>query len=171
MDDQQAWQRASAVAERNYRLLPAGTRSSLDGLIARIMGLKEELLGLALAAGSAAICRSCNGECCRKGKYHVSQLDLLAYLSVMTEAVVPDFSNTPFCPYGGTDGCLMAPRFRPLTCVIFNCELVEDRMGADDKIRFAAVERELRDTVGLAERLLGYRVARAALLSCGSQVV
>lgn len=166
MDDQQRWQLAGTVALARYGQLPAETVDRVERIVGRIMLLKEELLELALAAGSAALCRSCGGACCLFGKYHVSVLDLLAYRISRTEAVVPDFDSAPHCPYGGIDGCRMPPRFRPLTCVIFNCDAVEERMGDDQRTRCAVVEQELRDAVRQAESLLGFRASRALLLSC-----
>jgi len=166
VDDQQRWQRAGTAVCEKYEQLPDDTREGLAGLVKRIMLLKEELLDLSLAAGSGAICRTCGGACCRNGKYHVSLLDLLAYRISGAAAVVPDFGKAPHCPYGGTGGCLMPPRFRPLTCVIFNCDAVEEQMGEHDRERFRAAEQELRDTVKRAEALLGFRVGRALLLSC-----
>jgi len=166
VDDQQKWQLAEKVALARYGRLPDDIAGCLDVIVSRIMRLKEELLELALAAGSAEICRSCGGECCLFGKYHVSVLDLLAYRIDRSEAVVPDFNSAPHCPYGGIDGCRMPPRFRPLTCVIFNCDAVEQRIGEDGRTRFAAAEQELRDAVRQAETLLGFRASRALLLSC-----
>ena len=166
MDDQQRWQRAGKVACTRYEQLLIDTRDCLVTLVSRIMRLKEELLELALTAGSAAICQTCGGACCLSGKYHVSVLDFLAYRITLAEAVVPDFGRVPHCPYGGTDGCRMPPRFRPLTCVIFNCDAVEGRMGDDARERFAAAEQELRVAVEQVETLLGFRAGRSFLLSC-----
>jgi hypothetical protein len=130
------------------------------------MRLKEELVGRTLGAGSAGICRQCGGECCLNGKYHVSVLDLLAYLSSGTEPVTPDFDAGPACPYSGADGCLMPPRFRPLTCVVFNCELVEERLDSDELTALYAAENRLRDAIAGASRIAGQRLERALLLTC-----
>lgn len=165
MDDQQKWQRAVAATFQGYDRLSVDSRVALDGLIVRIMRLKQELFEMVLATGSGDICRTCGGECCLMGKYHVTVLDLLAYRSAGVEPVVPDFGTHPFCPYGGTKGCLMAPPFRSMTCLIFNCELLEERLGADGRQRFAETERNLRGAVARVEELLGYRAGRALLLS------
>jgi hypothetical protein len=90
---------------------------------------------------------------------------LLAYRSAGVEPVVPDFGKHPFCPYGAAEGCLMKPRFRSMTCLIFNCEQLEERMTEDDQQRFAEAERNLRGAVAQVEELLGYRASRALLLS------
>jgi hypothetical protein len=130
------------------------------------MKLKEELFALSSATESARICRECGGRCCLNGKYHVSVLDLLAYRSVGVAPVVPDFGLAPRCPYGGPEGCLMPPRFRSMTCLIFNCDLIEDRMEQNSRKRFSACERELRDAVAMADGILTWRAGRALLLSC-----
>ena len=166
MNDQQRWDRAAKAASGAYEHLPQETRVLLDALIAQVMRLKEELVEQALAAGSAAICRTCAGQCCRNGKYHVSVLDLLAYRSSGTEPVVPDFRLSPACPYSGESGCRMAPRFRPMTCVVFNCELVEGPMGPDERTDLHAGEQRLRDAIAKASSLTGRRLDRALLLSC-----
>lgn len=166
MEDHQTWRRVKEAAEASYDRLPAATRARLDELLDRVMGLKQELFDLSAAAGSARICRECGGRCCLNGKYHVSVLDLLAYRSAGAAPVVPDFGTAPLCPYGGSGGCLMPPRFRPLTCLIFNCDLVEDSMGEAGRDRFAACERELRGAVAMADELLACRTGRALLLSC-----
>jgi hypothetical protein len=166
VDDERIWRRAVEVAEASYDRLHVDTRARLDELLNRIMRLKQELFDLSFAAGSACICGECGGRCCLNGKYHVSVLDLLAYRSAMVAPVVPDFSTSPLCPYGGDEGCLMPPRFRSMTCLVFNCELVEERMEASARERFAACEQELRGMVGKADELLGYRAGRALLLSC-----
>lgn len=165
MDDQKKWQKAVAGAYQRYDRLPADTGIALDGLIAGIIQLKQELFELAQVAGGGDICRTCGGQCCRYGKYHVTVLDLLAYRSAGVEPLMPDFATPPCCPYGGPDGCRMEPRFRSMTCLIFNCDLLEERMVDDVRQRFAAAEGSLRAAVARAEQLLGYRAGRALLLS------
>ena len=166
VDDQQRWNRAVKAADNGYEGLDPGMRLKLEALVGQIMRLKEKLLEQTLAVGSASICRACAGQCCLNGKYHVSVLDLLAYRMDGTEPVVPDFSRSPACPYSGETGCLMQPRFRPMTCVIFNCEQVEMEMGADKRTALYATEGLLRDTISRANRVAGRRLDRAILLSC-----
>ena len=129
------------------------------------MLLKNELLGLSLASGSAEICRACGGKCCNNGKFHVSLLDLMAYLSTSTELPEPDFDITPLCPYGCSEGCLMSPGFRSVTSVIFNCEEIEELLGEAELSRVGVCESLLREKVIQAEQLLGFRVGRPLLLS------
>ncbi len=166
MTDQQRWDLAVEAAGSVYEHLAPETGAQLDTLIGQIMRLKEELVERALAAGSASICRTCAGRCCRNGKYHVSVLDLLAYRSSKTEPVVPEFSPGPACPYSGASGCRMPPRFRPMTCVVFNCELVEGPMEPDECTALYEKEKLLRDAIARANNLTGRRLDRALLLSC-----
>ncbi|NVN90894.1 MAG: hypothetical protein HXX11_09845 [Desulfuromonadales bacterium] len=165
MDDQTIWNRVVATADASYDRLSATARSRLDEHLSRIMQLKQDLYECSQAAGSSQICRECGGTCCLNGKFHVSVLDLLVYRSARVEPVVPHFENSPLCPYGGTAGCLMPPRFRSMTCLVFNCELVENRMDDREKERFAAGEHALRKAILGAEELLEYRAGRAVLLS------
>lgn len=166
MEDQRKWIRAKEAAVTSYDRLPGATKARLDELLSRIMGLKQELFNISSAAGSARICRDCGGRCCLHGKYHVSVLDLLAYHSAGVAPVVPDFSTAPLCPYGGIEGCLMPPRFRSMTCLVFNCDLVERHMEEAGRARFLACEQELRGAVAMADDLLACRAGRALLLSC-----
>jgi hypothetical protein len=169
VDDQQTWRRAKEAVEAICDRLSPVARGRLDQLLERIMALKQELFELSATAGSARICRECGGRCCLNGKYHVSVLDLVAYRCAGVAPVVPDFGKAPLCPYGGSKGCLMPPRFRSVTCLIFNCDLVEDRMEAANRKRFSVCERELRDAVAMADELLAYRAGRALLLSFDEQ--
>jgi hypothetical protein len=117
------------------------------------------------AAGSSTVCRSCGGECCLLGKYHVSVLDILAYQLSGTPPVMPDFTGHPACPYSGSHGCLMPPGYRPLTCVVFNCQPVEELLDPTALKTFSELEAALRDTVSSACRLCGARLDRPLLLS------
>lgn len=166
MDDTQRWKQAVAAEGDSYDRLPAGTRGELDEVLEQIMRFKEELVERTLLAGSASICRTCAGKCCLNGKYHVSVLDLLAYRASSTREVQPDFSAAPTCPYSGDSGCLMPPRFRPMTCVVFNCELVEEAMPEPERTALYECEGLLRDAIARANRIAGRRLDRALLFSC-----
>ena len=169
VNDLLAWRQAVAIAESGYKRLDKGARKRFDAHIRLIMRLKEELYDLACAAGSVDICTHCGGQCCMNGKYHVSMLDLLAYHSAGIAPVIPAFEAAPFCPYGANSGCRMPPRFRAMTCLVFNCELVEDRMAAPHRDRFARGERLLRDAIRTAGTFMQQNVGRAALLVSGEQ--
>lgn len=165
MNDQLAWDKALAAARKSYSALEPATACALNNLIETIVHIKQQLVDLTTAAGSSQICRECRGECCRYGKYHVSVLDVLAYLKYSADLVVPDFAAHPDCPYSGIDGCTMPPGYRPMTCVVFNCQLVEDRLSTAEQETFRTQEQELRHAIRTAEQLTGMRLNRPFLLS------
>lgn len=166
VNDQTAWEQAVAGAKLSYTSLAPATAAELNGLIDDIMLLKQNLVELAMSAGSADICRTCGGECCRYGKYHVSILDIMVYEKSAAELVIPDFSTNPACPYSDVSGCTMIPRYRPMTCVVFNCQLVEDHLTSSRQETMRRYEQELRITITRAGHITGMRLDRALLLSC-----
>lgn len=166
MNDQTAWKQAVVTTSEWYFGLPSGIRTELDGLLEEIMQLKQKLVDLVMFAGSSNICRACGGECCRYGKYHVSVLDIMTYLKTGAEQVTPDFSTTPACPYSDVSGCTMAPSYRPMTCVVFNCQQIEDHLAAAEHKILHGYEQELRDAILKAGHITGMRLDRALLLCC-----
>ena len=165
MNDQAAWEQAVARTSEWYLGLLSDKRAELDGLLDEIMQLKQKLVEQVTTSGSSAVCRDCGGECCLLGRYHVSVLDILAYRKTGAEPVVPDFSATPTCPYSDASGCTMPPAYRPVTCVIFNCQLIEDRLSPVELEALHGYERKLRDTVRRAGHTTGTRLDRPLLLS------
>jgi hypothetical protein len=165
VNDYTKWEQAVTAASEWYSNLPAAIRSELDGLLEEIMQIKEQLVAQVTSSGSSAVCRECGGQCCLLGKYHVSVLDILAYRKTGFEPVRPDFSSSPSCPYSDASGCLMPPRYRPVTCVIFNCQQIEDRLSAAELDSLHERERRLRVTVARAGRVHESRTDRPLLLS------
>jgi hypothetical protein len=164
--DQAAWEQAvTACSGRYFGLLP-GIRAELDVLLEEIMQSKAELVELVTSSGSSGICRSCGGECCRLGRYHVRVLDILAYRKTGVEPVIPHFTASPACPYADAAGCLMSACYRPVTCVIFNCQQIEDRLSAAERHSLHEYENRLRATVARAGRIHGIWIDRPLLLSC-----
>jgi hypothetical protein len=166
-NDQDNWEQASAAATAAYDALPRDRREELQRVITVIMGLKESLVTMVTAAGSGEVCRNCGGECCLLGKYHVSILDLLAYRITGTAPVVPNFGSHPACPYADSNGCLIAPRHRPLTCVVFNCQPVEELLSPEQLKAFYSQEAALREAIAAAAHIWGGRIDRPLLLSNG----
>jgi len=166
VNDQAAWEQAVATAGEWYSSLPSAARAELDGLLEEVMRLKERLVDLVTTSGSAATCRTCGGECCLLGKYHVSVLDVLAYRKTGVEPVSPAFSAGPACPYSDASGCLMQARYRPVTCVIYNCQLIENRLTTADREAVHQYEKRLRDAVSRTGHASGVRLDRPLLLSC-----
>lgn len=166
MSDQQAWLQGVTDTLGWYERLDMTVREQLDDLIGQIRLAKQQLMQLVLLADGAVICRSCGGECCRYGKYHVTSLDLLALRQRGEGMIVPDFGIHPACPYADTLGCCsMAVEFRPLTCVIFNCEQLENRLSSLDQTQIRTLEQLLRSLISRAEQVSGIRLNRPALLS------
>jgi len=163
--DHAVWEQAVTTASSWYRSLPADKATELDRLIMDIMQLKQNLVELAISAGSTEICRTCGGECCKHGKYHVSVLDTLAYLKTGATLLTPDFSTDPYCPYSDVSGCTMAPQYRPMTCVVFNCQQIEDQLAPARQETSHEYEQELRDAITRAGHITGRRLERPLLLS------
>jgi hypothetical protein len=166
VNDQAVWEQSIESVKIIYSGLSIGIAAELDGLIEDIMQLKQNLVELATSAGSSAICRTCFGECCRHGKYHVSVLDIMAYLKTGIEPISPDFSTNPTCPYSDIAGCIMAPDYRPMTCVVFNCQQVEELLTSAQQDAMFRFEQELRNAITRAGLITGMRLDRALLLSC-----
>jgi len=166
VNDQAAWEQAIAAARKSYTDLPHGIAGQLNDVLDQIMQLKQNLVEQVTAAGSSRICRGCGGECCRLGRYHVSVLDILVYLKNDTALPIPDFSTTPACPYSDDSGCIMQSGYRPMTCVVFNCQQVENQLAPDKLEAFHACEQELRDAITRAGQITGLPLNRALLLSC-----
>ena len=165
MNDQATWEQAVITVSNWYFGLPSGIRAECDELLENIMEFKQQLVEMVTSSGSSIVCRSCGGDCCLLGKYHVSMLDILAYRNTGVEPVIPDFSASPACPYSDVSGCLMPPRYRPVTCVIFNCQLIYDRLTPTELDSLHEYESRLRDTVACAVRLHNIRIDRPLLLS------
>jgi hypothetical protein len=164
VNDQAAWEQAVTTASNWYFGLPSGIRAEFDELLEEIMQLKQKLVELVTSSGSSSICRTCGGQCCLLGRYHVSVLDILAYRKTGVEPVIPDFTASQACPYSDVSGCLMLPRYRPVTCVIFNCLPIEDLLTAEGRQSLHEYENRLRATVARAGCIHDIRIDRPLLL-------
>lgn len=142
------WDEGVREVSRAFSLLGKPDLPRLGALCSRLASLKSALHALTRRVDPASHCTDCGGACCVAGKYHFTRADLLVYLKTDEPLFVPRFDNG-LCPYLGPGACLMAPPFRPFTCITFNCELIEDRLAAEEVSRFYGLERELRD--GYAE--------------------
>jgi len=168
MDDNQTWQKATTAANQIYSLLTPEQIGELDKLFQRIVRMKEELLKVPLSSGSDAVCLTCKGLCCMHGKYYLTMIDLLAFRFLNSETVTPEFASTPDCPYGSSTGCKMPPRFRPLTCVIFNCESIDALLTDSQRELDRLTEQQLRNTIAEVEGIIGFPLGRPALLFVNS---
>lgn len=140
--DHDLWQRLAAATAAELAALPQAERTRLAADLAAIASLQEELQALFLVADGATTCAICRDSCCSRGKYHLTLVNLLAYLSAGETFPPPDFSCT--CPMLGDAGCRLPPQRRPFTCITFVCSAVEDRLNDGERQRFYVVERELR---------------------------
>ena len=164
-DDRTVWTQGVSSIRGWYLTLPEDRRQEFNGLIDIVMELRQQLVGTVAAGGSGRICSRCGGECCRYGRYHVTVLDIAAYIRCGIAPVDPNFSSRSACPYSDASGCLIPPGFRPVTCVIFNCELIHDRLTQDQESRLHSLEQHLREAVTTLCRTFGGFLNRPLLLN------
>lgn len=168
MHDKELWDMALQQTSREFHQLSPRLREECCRLLGMIAALKERLCRLAEDADSVELCRECNGACCYRGKYHFAVADALLFLCRNQPVPVPVFDDGPQCPWMGRQGCRLAPELRPFTCVVFNCELVEQRMSAERVAEFYGLEQQLRAHCAELELMLGGRPV-ASLLRTGER--
>ena len=157
------WDRAVALARVEYLGLSESVKAQVQTIGAAMRQQKLEMHSLAGGSAVVATCADCGGLCCQKGKYHFSVIDLLMYLSTGKELFTPLFRETP-CAFLGAEGCLMAPAYRPFTCITFHCERLELLLSSADLERISLLERGLRDLCRQMEELFGTRMMQGLLL-------
>ena len=157
-----AWQHGITTVQREYEQLTVENRYRLHELATAIMACKKSLYGISAAVEGAGLCASCQGACCTRGKYHFSVVDLLVYLATAKELFVPDFERGA-CPFLGDEACLMAPEYRPFTCITFNCDLVEAALPLLEQSRFAVQVDQLRGLYREVEALFQVRLSGGLL--------
>jgi len=162
--DQDRWSTAVAAVVREYELLPGHLRQRVTELCAEIQSVKSSYQQLASSVDADGICAECRGLCCGHGKHHFSVVDLLVYRAAERELFVPDFGS-PVCPYHTGRGCLMEPGLRPLNCIIFLCDRLEELLPGSARLELAALEKELRRLYCCLELLLGNRFANGLLIT------
>lgn len=164
MSDCERWNRAVAAISDGYAAMPPTLRVAVDAAARAVRHARRELHSLAEDRQSTAICASCGGECCVKGKYHVTVADILVFLAEGEPLVVPRFESG-LCPYLGDRGCMIEPSLRPFTCITFNCDLVE-RMWEPERVEaFYSRERELRTLYEELQRSFALSVGSALRVS------
>lgn len=157
------WNRGVAQLAREFSHLPPGRREELAALLADIGRLKEEIVSLTDTADGATVCAACSGACCRVGRYHPTPLDILAFCAAGELPVAPDFASDA-CPFLGGTGCRIVPARRPRTCVIFICELIEERLSGAALARLSQAEDGLKLLYGQAAGVFGRRLAESFFL-------
>lgn len=139
---QQQWQTTVLRVVRELAVLPHAERRWISASLGEVRRLQEALHAEFLAVDGAAVCAACSECCCDRGRYHVTLVNLLAYLAAGEAPPLTDFSVT--CPWLAADGCRFEAGRRPFNCVTFICTAVEERMDAVQRTRFYACEAELR---------------------------
>lgn len=169
MDDQERWTRAVTAVAAEYAALPAPVAAQVCAKTAEIRDVKAVLCRLAGEVGAAGICAACGGECCFRGKYHFTAVDLLSFLTAGMPLFQPEFGGDS-CPYGSGDGCRMAAAFRPFNCVTYNCEQVEGLWEPGQVAAFYRQERRLRELYAELEELFNNRFMHGLLLNHATDV-
>lgn len=164
MTDQELWSAAVAATVREYDLLPPQLRQRIGDLMVEVAAVKEAYQLLAASVDADAVCADCRGLCCGHGKHHFTVVDLLGYLCTGQELFTPLFTN-PVCPYHTGCGCLMEPSLRPLNCIIFLCDQLDELLPEPAKRELATLEKELRRLYVCLELLLGNRFANGLLIT------
>jgi len=157
MSDLLTWERGLSLLRREWDLLPQTVREEIALRIGEMMTCKESIHRLMAEAGSESVCARCEDSCCARGKYHVSPVDILAYVVTRHPLFTPDFS-TGRCPFLGDAGCLMPPAYRPFPCITFACEAIEGRLSPLDRSRLSLLVDTLSALYASIEGALGRRV-------------
>lgn len=164
LTDQEMWDNAVAVVRREYTALSVGLKAEVGAMADLIRHKKEEIFSLTENKGAPEFCGNCGGACCARGKYHFTVVDLLVFFSGNVTLFTPSFHGG-LCPYMGNGKCLMPPSFRPLTCIVFHCEPLENLLSSVELERMYALERGLRDHYAHLESLFGTRFTQGLLLN------
>ncbi len=164
MTDQEIWDNAVSVVRREYTVLPGDMKARVAAAAARIRSIKEDMFSLMVEKGAPEFCGICGGACCVRGKHHFTVVDLLVFLSGNVPLFMPSFRGD-LCPYMGNGKCLMSPPFRPLTCISFHCETLENLLSSVELERMYSLELELRERYAHLEILFGTRFSQGLLLS------
>lgn len=141
--DYELWRQGVVQITRTVENLPAMVVAQAKSAIRELLDLKSAMHAVVEKSAGASICAACGGKCCRCGKYHLSAVDLVAYLMTGKDVFTPNFSGNG-CLFLNLDSCLMSPEYRPFNCITFVCELLEDNFTGQDKDSFYSMERELR---------------------------
>jgi hypothetical protein len=158
------WRRGVTLLTREFSLLSLERRDELGALLAEVGDVKEELCRLSDAAAGFAICSACRGDCCRAGRYHTTLLDLLACLALGESFLEPEFAPGS-CPFLGSEGCRIGPRRRPFPCVIFICDLIDERLATDEATRFNKREQDLRLLLNRGGMRFGRNLTESLLIA------
>lgn len=149
-DDQQLWQQTVTALRLELAGISPSERSWIASRLGVIVRLQERLHALFLGADGENLCRCCRGQCCERGRNHLTLVNLLGYLLEEREPPAPDFTRT--CPFLGPHGCRIDVGRKPFNCVTFICDGIEQRLTEDRRTDFYALEKELRRCYETFER-------------------
>lgn len=164
MNDHNLWLNAVLQSKRLHDSMKYRIKNHYTILLEQIMHCKLNIMEQVTSSGSVEICKNCGGKCCLYGKYHVTLIEIMTYHHTGKTIPTPDFSNHPYCPYSNNCGCMMPLAMRPTTCVIFNCEELENVFSNNviDTIRL--LESELRQTISKLNTITATRMDRPLLI-------
>jgi hypothetical protein len=162
LDDQELWDSAIAAVKKEFAALPELFIANIRTSTETIKKYKKAIFVLTEMVGGGKICENCRGECCKKGKYHFTVIDLLVFLAEGKALFAPHFGRER-CPYSGDAGCLMEPEYRPFNCITFHCERLEELLQAPDIEAFYELEKKLRSQYSGLERMFDNRLAYGLL--------
>lgn len=158
------WNDAVAVVRSEFAAFPGQVLTELHVLAESIRREKNLISFLTSSKGSNEHCACCGGKCCETGKFHFTVIDLLVHLATGKELFRPVFQGS-FCPYLGSEGCLMDPSYRPYICVTFLCERLEKLLSPEELEQVYNSELRLRNLYRRLEEYFGNRFMQGLLLN------
>jgi len=142
MTDPELWQDCLMRVRAEFAALPATEREWLNRHLQDIQARQRQLHTFFQRAEGARHCAACGGDCCEKGRNHLTLVNLLGYLAEGEEPPQPDFTAT--CPFLAPTGCRIDVPRRPFNCITFNCDVVEDALDEVGRADFYRLEAQLR---------------------------
>lgn len=163
MDDQQLWHSGMARLGELLAALPQETQRMVSLLLDEYGQLKEAIARITSEVDAAALCRQCAGQCCMNGKYRFNVLDACSCVAAGI-SVAASFAQKPLCPYGADTGCLLEARYRPLDCILFVCDDIDQALTSHARQHLDVEEQRLRSCLAELAQLLGEPLATPLLL-------
>ncbi|HEU0265388.1 MAG TPA: hypothetical protein VFR01_06630 [Geobacterales bacterium] len=170
MTDLEKWQRGVTALTAEFQSLPALVVSRFQRLARQIIRCKMLIQAVSDSVEVGSLCQRCGGECCLRGKYHVTVIDLLVQLAAASPLPFPDFASGR-CPYLSDHGCQMQAIHRPYPCITFNCDRIESLLESREIARFYRLSRRLSGLYDEVERCLGNRLRGGMLINVERDVL
>ena len=143
-NDAALWAATVERASHELAALSIDEREWLSGRIARIGRFQETLDRLFREVGGPTECAGCHGGCCGCARHHATLTNLFGYLLADNAPPTPDFTRP--CPFLGELGCRLPVPHRPFNCIIFLCEVLDQRLTESQRAEFTRIENALRAT-------------------------